>query len=561
VVESIEKAPEAPAVPEDEDGEDAVKLDPKDSERQYWTDPVLRLQREIWRPGDGDGDKATDYYEKPGKIPLDKRWRFYQSRTGVTAVKSNLNEPPKYVILDDRAAQECVSSDIPRQYLGKFWGHDFSNSGIIRSRRPHRGRPAIGDADAPGHHKYHFARIGTKGERYYFTGEKDYTPILYLTADPKLAIDVFKPPQSVVPPSSVKPALPANKHGHNQFTPKDQMVRYGAAHKGTSWMRYSKRVNKFLTREKTPPTGARGGLSTLYARDPAEASARPSVQPQYQQSSYRDTVERERLWMDEEDERPVKRRMLASMYEPSNVGGDEDEEKDKELEDGPSRQRSHSSRPVGPFLNSSDDEDEGEAGPTPPPRKKLDEQPDLFAELSTGQQANNEVVVPPPVPTAVESYDSGSYATQLEAELAAAKKTIEEQKSEIEAAEVSAEQQKNQIETASMVTEQQKDQIAELQKSYEEAQAKTAEQAGEIVELKGKLYVSTGGQDSEMSDEVAENKIPEQMVQVAEVEGQLVVSGGDGDGENSEGEAEDKIDEQVGEVAELKGKLDVSAGA
>jgi hypothetical protein len=59
--------------------EGAIVLDPKKSPRKYWTDPSTRIIREVWRPGDGDGDKAADYYDKPGAIaPLEKRWRFYQ---------------------------------------------------------------------------------------------------------------------------------------------------------------------------------------------------------------------------------------------------------------------------------------------------------------------------------------------------------------------------------------------------------------------------------------------------------------------------------------------------
>lgn len=85
-----------------EDEENAIVLDPKNSERQYIRDPFTGLQREIWRPGsyprrwchwmfyrltrldlgDGDGDKAVDYFESPGPpAPLEERWRLYQVRS------------------------------------------------------------------------------------------------------------------------------------------------------------------------------------------------------------------------------------------------------------------------------------------------------------------------------------------------------------------------------------------------------------------------------------------------------------------------------------------------
>lgn len=54
-------------------------LDPRTSARRYWRDPNSGTQREIWRPGDGDGDIEHDHFERKGPVaPLGKRWRLYQ---------------------------------------------------------------------------------------------------------------------------------------------------------------------------------------------------------------------------------------------------------------------------------------------------------------------------------------------------------------------------------------------------------------------------------------------------------------------------------------------------
>lgn len=68
-----------PVISSEERADSAVALNPEDSERQYWTDPATQVRREVWRPGDGDGDKAADYFDKRGPVPpIEKRWRFYQ---------------------------------------------------------------------------------------------------------------------------------------------------------------------------------------------------------------------------------------------------------------------------------------------------------------------------------------------------------------------------------------------------------------------------------------------------------------------------------------------------
>lgn len=163
--------------------------------------------------------------------------------------------PPKYVMLDDRAAYEVLFSDIPRAILPKHWSHDFGGSGRIRSRRPHTGRGAISNALASGDDKYHFSNIGLKNEKYYFSGEHNYTPILYR----RLPTPTPPAKQPQPPPKKRKASSPPagqpkdpRKHGHNQYTPKDQLVRLGAPSAAKGRQRYRARINTFLRRSASP---------------------------------------------------------------------------------------------------------------------------------------------------------------------------------------------------------------------------------------------------------------------------------------------------------------------
>jgi hypothetical protein len=194
----------------------------------------------IFVPGDGDGERLADLYDKPGPpTPLEQRWKLYQSRTGPGPIQAARNEPPKYVILDDRTAHEVLASNIPRTHLAKYWPHDFAGNGSIRARRPNRGRGAIGDLEASSQERFYHATIANRkdGKRYYFTGETDYQPIIWHSEDWNAMIGVFKPKIKRLPTPPKKEPSKWNHHGHNQFTPKDQLVKYGAPRKGSSFRR------------------------------------------------------------------------------------------------------------------------------------------------------------------------------------------------------------------------------------------------------------------------------------------------------------------------------------
>lgn len=145
------------------------------------------------------------------------------------------------MILDDRALHEILTSDIPKAQLSKRWSHEFSGQGSIRYRRPHRGRAAIKDPTATEEkHKYQCHAPG-KAAPYYFTGEKDYIPILY----GKL------PPKPVAPPPPPDPNERLKQH--NQYTPVDQLIRNGAESMSKTRGKYRHRINTFLRRSPSPP--------------------------------------------------------------------------------------------------------------------------------------------------------------------------------------------------------------------------------------------------------------------------------------------------------------------
>ncbi|KAE9971657.1 hypothetical protein BLS_007864 [Venturia inaequalis] len=103
-----------------------------------------RVDREIWRPEDGNGDdnlktyESTQYGNKGHPT-----WKLYCG-DAPEKIEGVLVEPPKNCYLDDRAAYKILNWDgYTKAERGRFWRNDFSNKGDIRPHRRHRGRPAF----------------------------------------------------------------------------------------------------------------------------------------------------------------------------------------------------------------------------------------------------------------------------------------------------------------------------------------------------------------------------------------------------------------------------------
>jgi len=349
--------------------------------------------------------------------------------------------PPKYVILDDRAAYEVSSSDIPRATTVKYWSHDFGGAGKIRARRPHRGRGAIANPDAECDDKYHFAKVGQKSEKYYFTGEKDYKPIIYCNISPQPEVEAAKTPaeqskkRKATSPLTDGPRDP-RKHGHNQYTPKENLVKYGAPSAAKGRDRYRPRINTWLRRSPSPPWSkdrsklyggvgdqARAFTASMVLQDATGASmalqgvtgAAPTTIRQDRQQS---------LWIEEEDDDPP----AAATEEIAASASDATFDQTRPIEfPDPSPSDAQT-----PFARAPKESYASEIEPVPekdiaeePRRKKL-AQPMSFMERMAADPADDSA----PVDTSPNAHDkpdldSGSYASQLEQQLLKAKEYVE----------------------------------------------------------------------------------------------------------------------------------------
>lgn len=138
--------------------------------------------------------------------------------------------PPKFVLLDDRAVWEVIHSDISKARISQWWPHDFAQQAKLRNKRTHYGRPAIKDDAATGNEKFQSTALGKTGARYYFTGEKDYKPVVYrikTPTPPTEAEEIVSRKRRAESPEEYNPRA----HGHNQYTPKELQVKHGAPSK------------------------------------------------------------------------------------------------------------------------------------------------------------------------------------------------------------------------------------------------------------------------------------------------------------------------------------------
>ncbi|KAK4542999.1 hypothetical protein LTR36_005997 [Oleoguttula mirabilis] len=426
------------------DESNAVVLDPGNSARQYYRDPFTSIQREVWRPGDGDGKPGADYYERPGQLPpVSQRWRFYQIKTGDGPMQNKVNMPPKHVILDDRAAYEVLVSDIPKATTVKVWSHDFGGTGKLRARRPHRGRGAIRDPDAEGDERFQTAQVGVKNDRYYFGGEKDYKPIIYRVpaAEPEASttpVEQSKKRKATSPAPDEPPNL--RKHGHNQYTPKEELVRFGAPSQAKGRDRYRARINTFLRRSPTPPFskdrsklyGGIGGLAHADATAAgayAAAGASRALQDVTGTAMPEQVNEREEsMWVDQDEDEEEVPAVDANESGPCSASSQAAYFKTRpiELADDTSSDASPFARLITEVRTSepgaNDPADTTEADVHKPQRMKLP-QPMSFMERMAAPGEGSADTSPNAREKA--TVDSGSYASQLERELVEANERVE----------------------------------------------------------------------------------------------------------------------------------------
>jgi hypothetical protein len=293
-------------------------------------------------------------------------------------------------VLTAAACHDVLISNITRPKRVQFWPHDFVGTGQIRHRRPHRGRAAIADPDAEGDAKYHFDTVGKNQEKYYFCGGKNYKPIIYRSNQPlpppieaTAASEASKKRKTEEAMSGESTSAPDySRRGHNQFTPKEFLVKYGAPSHSEGRKRYRARINQFLRRSASPdfPVARNFRNEIMHFGGKEEmAEAERALLPPY---GVVESVDggAEELWMDD----------------PDTVGGEE------EL--------------VGDM--------EGEEEPAPMIRQERRKTPELsWMERMAAEE----------IPTTnATAGDTGSYAAQLEQELITANariQTLEEENS------------------------------------------------------------------------------------------------------------------------------------
>ncbi|EMC98061.1 hypothetical protein BAUCODRAFT_22905 [Baudoinia panamericana UAMH 10762] len=248
----------------------AIVLNPRKCERQYYRDTVTGIKREVWQPGDGDGQMGSDYPEAM-RLPPDSRWRFYQS-SSVQGPITKDNMPPKFVVLDDLNTYLVWHSDIPSLHKAVFWAFDFGGVGFVLTRRPHRGRGAVACLDAEGNANYRSGNAGQSGKPYHFTGEKGYKPIVYRSNDPPETLTYSSKRKANSPaPGELKQTKKAGQH--NQYTPKEEMVKFGGPSKSGRQPTRRARMEAFLKSDPTVELSGEGGIVNTGLGQGSEAFA------------------------------------------------------------------------------------------------------------------------------------------------------------------------------------------------------------------------------------------------------------------------------------------------
>ncbi|THW60933.1 hypothetical protein D6C77_01837 [Aureobasidium pullulans] len=170
---------------------------PKSEHKRFTYRDIGGIGREIWQPGDPDGMRGTEFTNNT----YTKRWRFFQ--TDIGPIERGTNSPPHYVVLDDKAAWDIMSSKkYTNKDKGDFWALDFTTGGgRVLAARFNKGRAAVvakgtgmdvDEKDGRGVRHVGYTVIGEKDKKrpYCFSGEKGgYEEIIFNvpTAEPVAA--------------------------------------------------------------------------------------------------------------------------------------------------------------------------------------------------------------------------------------------------------------------------------------------------------------------------------------------------------------------------------------
>lgn len=96
----------------DSTSQNANYLDPTTTERRIYRERTTGIEREIWRPGDGEGDLGTDYFDRAGPpLPLDQCWRLFQVSARISKMPSGF----RTIVATDRLLWPERDSGMPSQ--------------------------------------------------------------------------------------------------------------------------------------------------------------------------------------------------------------------------------------------------------------------------------------------------------------------------------------------------------------------------------------------------------------------------------------------------------------
>ncbi|EON66836.1 hypothetical protein W97_06238 [Coniosporium apollinis CBS 100218] len=174
-----------------------------------------KWQRQIWQPGDGNGDPNVDILETAQGQNNRKghpTWKIFNGTIG--HIKRGIKEPPVRCYLDDKAAYDISRSKVYTNVeKHRYWPFDFSVNGLIKPGRKNRGRPAYEPgsqniiasvAKAKGNSPYYF--YGAAGPPNAESSQQSPTPAPFGTA-----MGAQDPPASpsVSPKRETSPVMPS----------------------------------------------------------------------------------------------------------------------------------------------------------------------------------------------------------------------------------------------------------------------------------------------------------------------------------------------------------------
>lgn len=227
------------------------------------------------------------------------------------------------------------------------------------------------------------------------------------------------------------------KHGHNQYTPKEELVKYGAPSLAKGRERYRARINTFLRRSPTPPwakdrSKLYGGVGEQARAFTASMALQDATGASMALQGIADTAtstprydNHESMWVEHADEMPTTT-PPPNITQPSAVEKTfANKTAPIELVDDTTSDGSPDTRVMHDGWGAQPDDLVADNA-TEKPRRKLAQPMNFMERMAAEEAANAETNTSPKSREQNQVMDSGSYASQLEQELVKANARIDE---------------------------------------------------------------------------------------------------------------------------------------